>query len=269
MTPNVAPSLHLPRALAHLTTRPMGLNDADAALALRRRILQTMPPALRAVDPAQGCLPEVEQAWANTHLGDQARTLGVWDNNTLVALACLLLADAQNPHDPGHTLGLPANEWHRSAHMAVCLVTEDYRGLHLQSKLLKWRREIARANGRNLLLAMTACGNTYSRRNLLAEGMGIHWIGEWRPSSWWYGLVQDLGPAAPGLSDRDHEWVAVGDVPRQRHLLSTGYVAVAEMACHSIERRTEPRLQYVRRNANPLQPRFAAPVVARAMEREQ
>lgn len=253
------PPLHLPRALAHVHARPLTPADAPSALALRRHILQAMPPLLRAVDPVRGCSPEVEQAWAHTHLGPRAHTLGVWDGEALVALACLLLADANDPHDPGHTLGLPAPEWGRAAHMAACLVHEDYRGLHLQTKLLNWRREVAQAHGRTLLMAMTACGNTYSRRNLLAAGLGIHWVGEWRPGSWWYGLVQDLGPEAPPLADRDHEWVGLTDVARQNALLANGFVGVAEMAWYGTERRQEPRLQYVRRNVNPLRQRWTAP----------
>lgn len=267
--PHTPPALHLPRALDHLHTRVLGLDDTALVLSLRRDILQAMPPALRAVDPDRGCLPEVEHDWAHTHLGPRASTLGVFDGTTLVALACLLQADATDPHDAGHALGLPAGEWGRTAHMASCLVAEDYRGLHLQAKLLNWRREVALQQGRTLLLAMTACGNGYSRRNLLATGMGIRWLGQWRKGTWWYGLVEDLGPTAPPPSDRDHEWVGLSRIERQQALLTTGFVGVAEMEWHGIERRQEPRLQYVRRPPNPLKPPVAAPEGAQATERVQ
>lgn len=263
---NDMPLLHLPRALHHLHSRLLTPSDADPVLALRRDILRAMPPALRAVDPERGCLPDVEQAWAHTHLGARARTLGVFDGSTLVALACLLLADRTDPHDPGHALGLPQPEWDRTAHMASCLVAEDYRGLHLQAKLLNWRREVALQNGRTLLLAMTACGNEYSRRNLLAAGLGIHWVGQWRPGTWWYGLAEDIGPTAPPPSDRDHEWVGVSNIERQQALLAAGFVGVAEMNWHGTERRHESRLQYVRRPANPLKTPVAASERAQATE---
>lgn len=249
--------LRLPRALAHLQARTLSMADADAALGLRRHILLAMPSHLRAIDPSVGCSAPVEQAWANTHLGPRAFTLGLWEEDTLVALACLLLADVNDPSDPGHLLGLPAHEWARTAHMAVCLAHEDYRGLRLQARLLNWRRDTALAAGRNLLLAMTACGNTYSRRNLLSAGLGLHWLGEWRPGSWWYGLAQDLGPQMAPLADQDHEWVALSDIARQQILLKEGFVGVAESSWSGTERRLEPRLQYVRRGANPLQPRWA------------
>lgn len=246
------PTLWLPRALAHLQARPLTLADSDTVLTLRRHILQTMPPLLRAVDPIQGCTPAVEQAWARHHLGEGAHALGVWNGTTLVALACLVLADPAHPQDPGHLLGLPEGEWGRAAHLAACLVSEDYRGLHLQTKLLNWRREVALAQGRTLLMALTACGNTHSRHNLMAAGMGIHWVGEWRPGSWWHGLLQDLDPAAEPIADHHHEWVGVSQVARQAELLASGHVGVAEMTMHHSCRRAEPRLQFVLRHSNPL-----------------
>jgi hypothetical protein len=268
MTPSKhdLPPLHLPRALQHLHARPLTLDDADVVLAMRREVLTAMPAALRAVDPSRGCLPEVEQAWALTHLGTRARTLGVFDGSTLVALACLLHADAADPADPGHALALPAAEWDRTAHMAVCLVAEDYRGMNLQSKLLNWRRDVALRHRRTLLVAMTACGNEFSRRNLLAAGLGIHWVGQWRAGTWWYGMVQDLAPAAPGVSDRDHEWVDQRRIDRQWALLAAGYVGVAEMTWHGNDSRREPHLQFVRRHASPLRPPAAAPAVLRRTE---
>ena len=64
VTPPGLPALQLPRALAPLHARPLTLADADTVLAFRRQVLAQMPATLRAVDPARGLLPEVEQAWA-------------------------------------------------------------------------------------------------------------------------------------------------------------------------------------------------------------
>ena len=249
-----APALHLPRALAQLSPRLMTLTDADEALAFRRQVLLAMPPALRVNDEAHTVAPAVERHWVQTHLGSRAWTLGVWDDQLLVALACLQLADADDPDDAVHLVGMPAAQRARTAHLALCLVHEDYRGMHLQAKLLNWRREIARARGRTLLVAMTACGNTYSRRNLLAAGLGIHWIGERRPGHWWYAMAQDLSPQAPLPADRDHEWVDLDNLARQVDLLDDGFVCVAETAWLGGEHDPLPRLQYVRRPFNPLRP---------------
>jgi GNAT superfamily N-acetyltransferase len=261
MTPTAAvevPALHLPRALGHLHSQLLSLEQAETVLALRREILTAMPAALRAIDPALGCLPAVEHAWALQHLGPGARTLGVFDGPTLVALACLRTADPTDPDDPAHLLSLPAADWARTAHMAVCLVAEAYRGLKLQSRLLNWRRELAVRQGRTLLMAMTACGNGFSRRNLLAAGLGIHWVGAWRPGTAWYAMLQDLGPEGEPPSDHDHEWVSVSHLERQAALLAAGYVGVAEMGWHGSDRRQEPRLQFVRRDVRLLRPQVPA-----------
>ena len=238
---------HLPRALAHLHSRPVDRSDAQAVLALRRKILTTMPAHLRAVDPTQGCLPDVEARWADVHLGHRSHSLGVFQGEQLVAVACLVLADRREPDDPGHTLGLHPDHWHRSAHMAACLVNEDHRGLHLQSRLLNWRRDTALAHGRTLLLAMTAWGNTYSRRNLLSAGLGIAWLGETRPGSGWYGLALDLDQPESVSNAQDHEWVGLNQRERQMDLLRRGYVGSVEWPCLPTDRRREPRLQFVPR----------------------
>lgn len=246
MNPSSVP-FHLPRALSHLSHRLLTLDDAPAVLQLRRETLVGMPAALRAVDPERGCLPDVENAYAQTHLGPRAITLGVFHGSSLVAFACLLLADRDDAADPGHAVGLLPGDWSRSAHMAACMVSEHFWGLHLQVRLLHWRREMAIAHDRTLLLAMTACGNTFSRRNLLAAGLSIHWLGQWRPGSWWYGLRQDLLKPLESESGVNHEWVGVGSLDRQLELLRSGHVGVAEMTWHRLERRQESRLQFVRK----------------------
>ncbi|MBY0463644.1 MAG: hypothetical protein K2W33_01735 [Burkholderiales bacterium] len=245
VTPPGLPALQLPRALAHLHARLLTLADADTVLAFRRQVLAQMPATLRAVDPARGLLPEVEQAWAAKHLGPRATTLALFNNQRLVAFGCLLQAHAQDPEDPGHLLNLAAPDWQRGAHMAACLVNEDYRGLHLQARLLHWRRHLADINGRTLLLGMTACGNTFSRRNMMGAGMTIRWIGEWRTGSWWYLLSMDLAQATHLPADNRHEWVALGNVDRQRELLASGYTGVTESTAYSQDRRRDTRLQFV------------------------
>lgn len=251
VTPPELPPLRLPRALAHLTARLLTPADAGAVLAMRRAVLATMPAALRAVDPARGFMPEVEQAWAAKHLGPRASTLALFDGPTLIAFACLLLADAHDPEDPGHLLKLPAPDWPRAAHMAACLVSEDYRGLHLQAKLLNWRRRLAQSHHRTLLMGMTACGNTYSRRNMMGCGLGIQWVGEWRPGSWWHILVLDLLPGAWSPDVHSHEWVAASDLSRQQKLIANNYVGIAEMAAFSMNSKQESLLQFVKRSPQP------------------
>lgn len=245
-SPDVLP-LALPRALAHLTARLLTPADAAPLLAMRRTVLSGMPAALRVVDPDRGLTPEIEQAWTSKHLGPRASTLALFDGEAMIAFACLLWADAQDPEDPGHRLNLSAHDWQRGAHMAACMVNEDYRGLHLQAKLLNWRCRLAETHRRTLLMGMTACGNTHSRRNMMGCGMGIQWVGELRPGSWWHILAMDLTRGDWLTNDHHHEWVEVNNHARQRELIAAGYVGVAEMAAHSIERRRASRLQFVHR----------------------
>lgn len=244
--------LQLPKGLRHVNGRLLGLADADAVLALRRRTLATMRPELRVMDPERGCSPDVEAAWAQTHLGPRALTQGVFDADALVGFATVVLPLAQGRDDISRLLGLPATDVARSAHMAACMVAEDYRGLHLQTKLLNWRREAARVAQRSLLLAMTACGNTHSRRNLLAAGLGIRWVGELRPSSWWYILAQDLGPQPPLAGGG--EWVDLSRLDRQMALAAQGWVGVSETVWPGT-----PRLQFVHPVGAALNPGLGAP----------
>jgi hypothetical protein len=269
VTPPDLPELQLPRALGHLHARLVTLADADTVLAFRRQVLAQMPAALRAIDPARGLLPEVEQAWAAKHLGPSATTLALFDDQTLIAFACLLQANAQDPEDPGHLLNLAAPDWPRSAHMAACLVNEDYRGLHLQAKLLHWRRHLADINGRTLLLGMTACGNTFSRRNMMGVGMAIRWIGEWRTGSWWYLLSMDLTQATRLPADTRHEWVALGNTDRQRELIANGYAGVTESTAYTQDRRRDTRLQFVHRETLATQTTLPIQAVNPPVERTQ
>lgn len=238
-----ASALVLPKGLKHLSSRLLALDDAPAVLALRRQILTTMRPQLRLMDAPEFSAPPVEAAWAQAHLGPRARTLGVFDAQALVGFASVVLPLPTGKDELSMRLELTPADVARSAHMAACMLAEDYRGLHLQTKLLNWRRESALAAHRSLLLAMTACGNTYSRRNLLAAGLGVRWVGELRPASWWYVLAHDL--------NQEHdlsgavEWVDVANVPRQVALCEKGWVGVSEFVRPDHGRAGTSKLQFV------------------------
>jgi hypothetical protein len=242
---------HLPRALAHLRVGMLALHDADQVLAMRRHILTHMAPSLQFVEPELGLNPSIECAWANKHLGARASTIGLFNGDSLIAFACLLRANASDPDDPGHLLGMRDHDWHRSAHMAACFVHEDYRGMHLQAKLLKWRRLVAESEGLTLLLSMTACGNTYSRRNMLNAGMYIRWIGERRPQCHWYGLELDLEVDPVVSAATLVEWVESPNLERQKVLIDTGYLGIAETTPCPSDRRKATRLQFMRRSDPP------------------
>jgi hypothetical protein len=227
------PLLHLPKGLSQFTSRLLTPDDQSVVLRFRQRIFATLPPEFRLLDPdlmaASTPSNAAEARWAQLHLSRPGITLGVFHQDQLVAYASLLLPACEaEGGDLSRLLGLPDGDIARSAHMAACMVAEDFRGLRLQSKLLAWRRECAVRAKRSLLLAMTAGGNRYSLRNMLDAGLCVRWVGELRPGRWWHVLALDL-QQGPRNAATQHEWVKADDYLRQAQLTGLGFEGVAEM----------------------------------------
>lgn len=94
-------------------------------------------------------------------------TLGVWDDNLLVAIGMLYVPQCLE-EDHFHDLGLQGN--YRSANQKLFLVREGYRGLGLQRKLIREVEKIAKERDFNLLCTTVAPNNTFSISNFLKEG---------------------------------------------------------------------------------------------------
>ena len=94
-------------------------------------------------------------------------TLGVWDDNLLVAIGMLYVPQCLE-EDHFHDLGLQGN--FKSANQKLFLVREGYRGLGLQRNLIREVEQIAMERGYNLLCTTVAPNNTFSINNFLKEG---------------------------------------------------------------------------------------------------
>ena len=94
-------------------------------------------------------------------------TLGVWDENLLVAVGMLYVPQCLE-EDHAHDLELEGN--FISANQKLFLVREGYRGLGLQRTLIREIEGIAKERGYNLLCTTCAPNNDYSIDNFLKEG---------------------------------------------------------------------------------------------------
>lgn len=94
-------------------------------------------------------------------------TLGVWDDDLLVAIGMLYVPPCPE-EDHFHDLGLQGD--FRSANQKLFLVREGYRGLGLQRQLIREVEQVAMKRGYNLLCTTVAPNNAFSINNFLKEG---------------------------------------------------------------------------------------------------
>ena len=94
-------------------------------------------------------------------------TLGIWDDNLLVAIGMLYVPQCIE-EDHFHDLGLQGD--FRSANQKLFLVREGCRGLGLQRRLIREVEKIAVERGFNLLCTTVSPNNAFSINNFLKEG---------------------------------------------------------------------------------------------------
>ena len=94
-------------------------------------------------------------------------TLGIWDDNLLVAIGMLYVPQCIE-EDHFHDLGLQGD--FKSANQKLFLVREGYRGLGLQRRLIRAVEKVAVERGFNLLCTTVAPNNEFSINNFLKEG---------------------------------------------------------------------------------------------------
>lgn len=163
--------------LGNLQSRLLDQNDVAAVIRLRDEVLAGLD------NPDMYVREDDENGFVRTHIGSgdddcYGRTIGVFDQNRLVAYAMLGLPTADDPDNLGHFFSPSLVSPERTAHLTSCMVLEPYRGRHLQRMLLVARVALAQAYGRDFCVAMVSLHNHASRHNLLREGLRIGWVGE-------------------------------------------------------------------------------------------
>lgn len=191
--PHVTPNpLHMRGLLSdQLSLRLLTVKDIPALMQLRGDVLASL------ADPDLYVRESTEMEFVQAHI-DAAKargeTIGVFDGSRLVAYGMLGLPQRGELGNLGRffTAGPPQGEGPlsgphsfndecveaRTAHLASCMVSQPYRGRHLQRLLLKARMALARGRGRNFFVAMVSPHNHASRRNLMREGFHVGWTGE-------------------------------------------------------------------------------------------
>ncbi|MET4580337.1 hypothetical protein [Ottowia thiooxydans] len=203
-----------------LRMRLLTSEDISALLALRADVLAGVDdPDLYSREPD-------EAEFVRTHVGGsgQGETLGIFDSEQLIAYGMLGLPDPQDPEHLGHFLGEDEASLARTAILASCMVNGQYRGRKFQRWLLRERIALARAQGRDICIAMASLRNHASRHNLMSEGLRIGWVGELS------GLKRHLfrvNLSNPGIVDEQtRQLIEVSDWERQQVFVQKGYLGV-------------------------------------------
>ncbi|MCP5158909.1 MAG: hypothetical protein H6974_01330 [Gammaproteobacteria bacterium] len=164
------------------------------------------------------------EAFFADHFTDEGRTLGVFAEDRLIAYAILGL-----PAGPGYRydrfaedLGLPAGDWSRIAQLIGVAVLPAWRGNRLHRRLCEWRLQLASMMDRWHIAAVSAPGNAYSWRNLLAVGLRIKGIKLLGGEHLRYLFYADLRGSS-ALDSATAVTVEVVAIAEQRNLLAQGY----------------------------------------------
>lgn len=209
-------------AFGQLSLRLLTAKDVPALMQLRDEVLADLEhPDLYVRESAE---PEFVRSHIDA-VENSGETIGVFDGNHLVAYGMLGLPCAGDSGNLGRYFSAEQSAL-KTAHLAGCMVSQRYRGQHLQRMLLKARLELARGRGRSFCVAMTSLHNHASRRNLIREGLRIGWVDEID------GLKRQL--LAVDLAKQrafDHQssqLVRYDDWDRQRELVRLGWWGVDE-----------------------------------------
>ena len=220
------PSLNFFHQSSSFSHRLLGWSDREQVLAFRRDIFIDIAPHFRVLDPQVDDGVTHELMWCEKHLLSPGVTLGVFDEHRLIAYASILLSVEQGATQVAQLLRMNEFDLLRSADLSSCMVHKQYRGLRLQASLLRWRIELATKQGRSLFVGMTACGNSYSLRNMLEARMTIRWIGQIAPDRWFLGLMLDTQSDSQEFQV-DALLVDSQDFSKQMELLACGYEGIS------------------------------------------
>ncbi len=198
----------------------------EQVLAFRRDIFANIAPHFRVHIPHVDDALTQELKWCEKHLRIPGVTIGVFDDNHLIAYASVLLSVEKGATDVSQLLALNEQDLQRSAELASCMVDKHYRGLGLQASLLRWRIELATKHGRSLFVGMTACGNSYSLRNVFGAGMTVRSIGQIASGRWFQGLMLDTKNQSQ-VYESETLSIDWQDFPAQFELFGRGYEGVS------------------------------------------
>ncbi|HCB14519.1 MAG TPA: hypothetical protein DEP36_13275 [Gammaproteobacteria bacterium] len=192
--------------------------------------------------PEPGLVRADPEAFFADHFTGEGRILGVFADDRLIAYAILSL-----PAGPDYRydrfvedLGLPASDWCRVAQLTGVAVRPEWRGNRLHRRLCEWRLELARAAGRWHIAAVSAPGNLYSWRNLLAVGLRVTGIKLLGGAQLRYLFYTDLR-GSPPLDPATGLIVEVSSIAEQRILLTKNYWGYAV-----VMDRDTPHMRYAR-----------------------
>lgn len=181
--------------------------------------------ALRGV-PA-GRVARESDAFFAAHMAECGRIAGVFAHGRLVAYAVLGLP-AEGAPNFGEDHGLSAAELRRVAHLDGVAVSPSWRGRGLQRQLIELRLTLARAQGRDIVLATAAPDNPASVLNLLQAGLRARGLRQ-RFGGWRYLMRLDL-LAAPLRWQEAVRSLSCADIEGQRALLAQGWQGCALIA---------------------------------------
>lgn len=233
----------------HFSHRLLDWSDLEQVLAFRRDIFADIAPHFRVrIPPVDDVLTD-ELKWCEKHLRLPGVTIGVFDDNRLIAYASVLLSVGKGVTDISHLLGFNEQDLQRSAELSSCMVDKHFRGLGLQASLLRWRIELATKHERSLFIGMTACGNSYSLGNMLGAGMTIRWVGQIAPGRWFQGLMLDTQSHSQVCwSDTlSADWQ---DFAAQFELLDRGYEGVSIDFLEGVLNPEQYRIRFSKREAS-------------------
>jgi hypothetical protein len=213
----------VPDTMFNLSVRRLKLvDDAARVLRFRQAIFNDLPDR-------DLVLPEDdEEGWARDHLGDQGITIGVFDGDTLVGYASMLIPDIDHPEHLGQLIGFRADELRESFNLASCMVLPSHRGYGIQRRTVALRFGIASHLGRHVALSLTSVRNFPSRHNLMKSGLSVVWAGELEPARRRMVFRRDLRVDADAFHYADVKAVYASDFERHVELTSRGYVGFRE-----------------------------------------
>lgn len=213
-----------------LTLCCLGPEDLGRLIDFRAQVLANL-------EHSDMYVPEINEAeFLSEHLGKKGLSFGVLSDTRLVSYGMLGFPEANDDDNLGAVLGLDERQRAHVAHLASCMTVNEFRGLGLQQHLAALRMEVARAVGRRYCIAMVSLHNHSSRRNLLASGMTIRWVGKLNGLKRQL-MVVDLGsPITFGLRRKT---LSVFDFDGQCEMTRLGWWGTSELA--SVP---EPQLEF-------------------------
>jgi len=202
-----------------------------------RRLSEADLPALHALnrgvaaalhDPGAFRLFGGAEAFFAAHLGGRGASIGIFDAARLCAYGALTRPRAEDVDNYARDLGWAEERAARVALLSAAMVEPSGRGRGLHAALIRARLALAMELGHAEVLARAAPANARSRRNLLAAGFAIVWLGVQAEGSLRHLYWRPAGVAARTAGPLT--WVAAADLMAQQVLLADGRIGCAARA---------------------------------------